>query len=101
MVPSRLACIALSAALLFAACGADPLDSENDLVVVNDSGCDLTVYVDGRTAFTVKAGSDSSLDDVGIGRHVLEALDGHGNLVKRRSIELAAGEDYYWLLNDC
>lgn len=87
--------------LALVSCGEDVLDSETDLVVLNDSACDLTVFVDGREAFTVPAGSDMSLDDVGAGRHVLEALDSRGGLVMRRSIELASGEDYYWILHDC
>jgi hypothetical protein len=87
--------------LALMSCGEDVLDSETDLVVLNDSACDLTVFVDGREAFTVPAGSDMSLDDIGAGRHVLEALDARGGLVMRRSIELASGEDYYWILHDC
>jgi hypothetical protein len=96
-----LAAIVLGAALLSPACTEDMFDAENDLVFLNDSACDVVVYVDGREAFTVKAGSDRTLDDIGNGRHVLEALDRQGTLVERRSVELAGGEDYYWILNDC
>ncbi|MFH1177743.1 MAG: hypothetical protein V1750_10080 [Acidobacteriota bacterium] len=88
-------------ALAAGSCNEDMFDAECDLVVLNDSACDLTVYVDGREAFTVKAGSDRSLDDIGGGRHVLEALDTHSGLVERRNVELATGEDYYWILDDC
>ncbi|MBW2531150.1 MAG: hypothetical protein JRI55_06690 [Deltaproteobacteria bacterium] len=76
-------------------------DAECDLVVLNDSACDLTVFVDGREAFQVRAGSDRTLDDIGGGRHVLEVLDERGGLVERRSVDLASGEDYYWILDDC
>jgi hypothetical protein len=82
-------------------CGGDVFDSACDLVVLNDSACDLTVFVDGREAFDIKAGSDRTLDDIGPGRHVIEALDAHGGLVERRSIELTTGEDYYWIVEDC
>ncbi len=95
------AIIVLGAAFFLPACTEDMFDAENDLVVLNDSACDMVVYVDGREAFTVKAGSDRTLDDIGNGRHVLEALDHQGSLVERRSVELAGGEDYYWILNDC
>jgi len=91
----------LTAVFLLPACTEDMFDAENDLVFLNDSACDVVVYVDGREAFTVKAGSDRTLDDIGNGRHVLEALDHQGALVERRSVELAGGEDYYWILNDC
>ncbi len=91
----------LAATLLLPSCTEEMFDAENDLVVLNDSACDIHVYVDGREAFTIKAGSDRTLDDIGTGRHVLEALDTHGSLVERRSIELAGGEDYYWILTDC
>ncbi len=95
------ALVVLVAVLLLPACTEDMFDAENDLVVLNDSSCDLVVYVDGRQAFDVKAGSDRTLDDIGTGRHVFEALDGRGRLVERRSVELAGGEDYYWTLGGC
>jgi len=92
----------LSMSLLAAmGCSGDVFDAECDLVVVNDSACDLTVFVDGREAFAVDAGSDRTLDDIGPGRHVIEALNVHGALVERRSIDLSASEDYYWIVSDC
>lgn len=95
------ALVALGAVLLLPACTEDMLDAENDLVVLNDSSCDVVVYVDGRKAFDVKSGSDRTLDDIGGGRHVFEALDGRGRLIERRSVELAGGEDFYWTLSAC
>jgi len=92
--------IFLSLVVMFA-CSGDVFDSECDLVVLNDSACDLTVYLDGREAFDVRAGSDRTLDDIGPGRHVVETLNIHGSLVERRSIELTSGEDYYWIVDDC
>lgn len=85
----------------FAGCNGDVFDAECDLVVVNDSACDLTVFVDGREAFDLGAGSDRTLDDIGPGQHVIEALNVHGALVERRSIDLTASEDYYWIVSDC
>lgn len=93
--------LAAAALLVAPSCGQDMLDSECDLVVLNDSACDLHLYVDGREAFAVKAGADRTLDDVGAGRHILEVVDAHGTLVSRRSIDLATGEDYYWIVDDC
>ena len=93
--------VAFTAVVALAACNEDVLDAESDLVVLNESPCDLTIYVDGREAFLVQAGSDMSLDDIGAGRHVVEALDIRGNLVSRRAIELASGEDYYCTLDTC
>lgn len=96
---SRL--LALFIALALPACKGDLLDSESNLVVLNQSPCNLSIYVDGREAFAVRAGSDRTLDEVGPGRHVLEALDQQGRLVQRRVIELANGEDFYWTLDHC
>lgn len=87
--------------VLVPACNEDMFDAECDLVVLNDSVCTLTVYVDGREAFNVRGGSDRTLDDIGTGRHVIEALDEHNGLVERRTIDLSTGEDYYWILDDC
>ena len=84
-----------------AACSQELLDAECDLVVLNETSCSLSVYVDGQEAFAVRAGSDRTLDDIGPGRHVLEALDGQGRLVQRRTIEVATGEDFYWTLDHC
>jgi hypothetical protein len=99
--PSAPFLVVLCAALLLPACSEDMFDAESDLVVLNDSLCEVVVYVDGREAFVVKPGSDRTLDDIGNGRHVLEALDGRGSVVERRSVELAGGEDFYWILDDC
>jgi len=84
-----------------AGCSDEMFDAESDLVVLNESLCSVTVYVDGREAFTVESGSDRTLDDIGPGRHVVEAMDGDGGVIERRTIELASGEDYYLILDDC
>jgi len=97
-LPALVATLLLASCL---ACSEDLFDAESDLVVLNESSCDLVIFVDGREAFTVREGSDRSLDDIGGGRHVLEALDTHGTLVERRAIELTGGEDYYLILENC
>jgi hypothetical protein len=97
----RPACLALCAALLLPACSEDMFDAETDLVVLNDSVCQVVIYVDGREAFPIEPGSDRTLDDIGNGRHVFEALDARGNVIERRSVDLAPGEDFYWILDDC
>jgi hypothetical protein len=99
--PSPLVLLALCATVLLPACSEDMFDAESDLVVLNDSVCEVVVYVDGREAFVVKPGSDRTLDDIGNGRHVLEALDSRGGVIERRNVELAGGEDFYWILDDC
>jgi hypothetical protein len=96
---SRL--LVLFFALALPACKDDLLDSECNLVVLNESRCNLSIYVDGQEAFAVRASSDRTLDEVGPGRHVLEALDPQGRLVQRRVIQLATGEDFYWTLDRC
>lgn len=92
---------ALLLCLGLGACSDDMFDAESDLVVLNESFCDLTVYVDGREAFTVRSSSDRTVDDIGAGRHILEAMDESGSLVERRTVDLASGEDYYLILDDC
>lgn len=74
---------------------------QSDVVVANLSSCRLTVYVDGWEAFTVGQDSSRTVDNVGSGRHVLEAKDELGRLVERRYIELRSGEDYYWRIDAC
>ncbi|MBI4916752.1 MAG: hypothetical protein HY825_12965 [Acidobacteria bacterium] len=82
-------------------CGTNGWDEENDLVVINDTRCNLRVFVDGHEAFVVRDHTAKSLEDIGDGRHVLEALDEDGVLVERRSIRLDQGEDYYWRIGSC
>jgi hypothetical protein len=93
--------VLLAVALVAPACMHDPSDSECDLVVLNASPCRLSVFVDGQQAFDVRAGSDRTLDDIGAGRHVVEAFDPGGKLVQRRTVELARGEDFYWTIATC
>jgi hypothetical protein len=75
--------------------------NETDVVVLNDSACDLTVYVDGWEALTIPHGSSQTVDNVGSGRHVLEAKDDMDRLVERKYVELHDGEDFYWHLQSC
>ena len=93
--------VVVLAVLLLGGCSDDLFNADCDLVVINDSACDVHIFVNGREAFTVKSSSDRTLDDIGPGRHVLEALDYRGNLILRRTIELAPGEDFVWILEDC
>lgn len=88
------------AALLGGGCSEDLLDGESDLIFLNDSPCAVTVFVDGRQAFTVQSGAEQILDGIGTGPHVLEAIRG-GAVVERRTIELSQGEDFYWTVDRC
>ncbi|NWG00258.1 MAG: hypothetical protein HXY19_04890 [Thermoanaerobaculaceae bacterium] len=98
----RVGAVVVAALLLVAAgCSDEMFDAECDLIVLNDSVCAVTVLVDGREAFTVESGSDRTLDDIGPGQHVIEALDSEGTLLERRTVELASGEDFYLILDDC
>ncbi len=97
----RLLVAVLAIVLATPACEHDVLDSECDLVVLNESACGLSIWVDGQEAFAVRAGTDRTVNDIGPGRHVLEALDSQGRLVERRTVELASGEDFYWTLDRC
>jgi hypothetical protein len=87
--------------LAAAGCRDHLFGNETDVVVVNDSQCDLTVSVDGWEAFTIRGGSTQTVDNVGSGRHVLEVKDKMDRLVERRYVELHDGEDYYWRLQSC
>ncbi len=75
--------------------------NETDVVVLNESHCDLTVFVDGWEAFTIRHGANQTVDNVGSGRHILEAKDEMQQLIERRYVDLHEGEDYYWRLESC
>jgi hypothetical protein len=102
MCSSRFALPLILAAVAFcASCSEDMFDGQSDLVVLNESGCAMRVMVDGREAFAVKPGSDRVLDDIGAGRHVLEAVDASDRVLDRRTVELSRGEDFFWTLDHC
>ncbi|MGV8041781.1 MAG: hypothetical protein AB2L07_17540 [Thermoanaerobaculaceae bacterium] len=76
-------------------------DEECDVVVINDSSCRLRILVDGWEAFTIRPDDTRTVDDVGRGRHTLEALDEDDRIIERRNIDLDRGEDYYWYIDHC
>ncbi len=87
--------------VLLVGCGSDILDDKSDLIVVNESPCDVTVFVDGQEVFSVEAGSDRAFSDIGYGRHVIEAVNYRGEVVVRRVVDLAPAEDFYLVVNNC
>ena len=95
------AVLLLSLLLAGGACRDQLLERESNIVVVNQSACDVTVFVDGWEAFTVARDSNRTVDNVGSGRHVVEAKDRMGRLVERRYLEVGSGEDYYWRIEGC
>lgn len=96
--PALCLCLAL---VVGAGCNQDLLDGDSDLVVLNDSPCTLTIWVDGREIFAIDPGSDRILDDIGPGKHLLEAVDPRGRVVERRVVDLSQGEDFFWSLDNC
>lgn len=87
--------------VLLVGCGSDILDDKSDLIVVNESPCDVTVFVDGQEVFSVEAGSDRAFSDIGYGRHVIEAVNYRGEVVVRKVVDLAPAEDFYLVVNNC
>jgi hypothetical protein len=91
----------LGLALVAGGCRDRLFENQANVVVANLSSCSVTVYVDGWEAFTVERDSSQTVDNVGSGRHVLEAKDELGRLVERRYVELRSGEDFYWRIDAC
>ena len=60
-----LCVLTLALALTAAGCEQDVLDSECDPIVLNESSCGLSTWVDGQEAFAVRAGVSRALSDVG------------------------------------
>lgn len=87
--------------VLLLSCSGELAEENNDLIVVNEAPCDVSIYVDGREAFQVEAGSDRVLADIGEGRHILEAVTRSGQVVERKMVELAPAEDFYFVIDNC
>lgn len=97
----RVCLLAVVLLVPLAGCSDHFWDEECDVVVSNSSSCRLHILVDGWDAFTIKVDDTRTVDDVGAGRHTLEALDEDNRLVERRNIDLDHGEDYYWHIESC
>lgn len=96
--------LGVCAVLMGALAGCDWYDGhhgECDLIVINDTACDLKVLVDGWEVGVVHSDAVRTVDDIGSGRHVLEAVDRDDHLIERRYVDLSRGEDYYWRLDSC
>lgn len=76
-------------------------DSDSDLIVSNDSHCDLAIFIDGARATSVDADHSRTVHDIGDGRHTLEARDSQDRVVERRVVDLNDGQDYYWRIESC
>jgi len=87
--------------VLLTSCGRELPEDTNDLIVVNEGPCDLTIYVDGREVFEVEAGTDRALADIGQGRHIFEAVNSRGEVVERKMVDLPPAEDFYLVLDHC
>lgn len=87
--------------LLLGGCHDTLWNGNNDLIVANDSHCDLTIYVDGQRVGVAREDSMRTFEDIGDGRHTLEAKDDQGTVVERRVIDLDRHEDYYWHIERC
>lgn len=97
----RLALAALSLLVLGPACQQHEFRGQSNVVVLNESQCALTVSVDGWEATSIGPNQIRTVDNVGAGRHVLEAKDDLGRLIERRYVELGEGEDFHWRLETC
>lgn len=95
------AALLLALALVAGACRDRLLEAQANVVVANLSGCSVTVYVDGWEACRVDQGASRTVDNVGSGRHVLEARDDLGRLVERRYVEMGGGDEFYWRIESC
>lgn len=72
----------------------------SNVVVRNDSACDLRIFIDGYDEGIVHHNSTETIRDVGDGHHVLEAMDGT-RLIERRTVDLQRGDEYYWRIDSC
>jgi len=96
-----LGCLVLAVVVGLAGCHDSFHDSQCDIFIANDSTCDLTIFVDGWEAGLIREGRTRTVNDVGPGRHVIEAVDRNNRVVERRTLDLGRGEDYYWRISSC
>ena len=97
----RLALLVLPLLAAGQACQQHEFRTQSNVVVLNESACALTISVDGWDATSIDSNQIRTVDNVGSGRHVLEAKDDLGRLVERRYVELGEGEDFHWRLQSC
>lgn len=76
-------------------------EGEADIVVYNDYGEALDIYLDGGFKFSIGFKSTIEIDNVSLEEHTLEArINATGALVESETIEVSEYTDYAWTIDN-
>lgn len=76
-------------------------EGEADIIIYNEYGGALDIYMDGNFQFTIGHRSDIDIDSVSLGKHKLEAKKVNTNIVIASEIvEVKEKIDYIWRIDD-
>ena len=79
----------------------DDDDGEARILVYNNYGVDLNIYLDGTFQFLIGTGDSAKIRDVTLDDHDLEArLPGSSAVVESEEIDVTEYTDYTWTIDD-
>lgn len=102
MLAARI--LTLLGILMFSLISCDLFDSEEavaNIIVYNEYGEALDIYIDGYFQFTVEYGSNATIENVREGKHYLEAkITETETVVEAATVEIITIGDYEWTIGD-
>jgi hypothetical protein len=79
----------------------DDDDNEARIIVYNQHGETLDIYIDGKFQFTLEDDKDKKIRNVSLDEHDLAAkLAGTGTVVDEETIDVTSYTDYSWTIDD-
>jgi hypothetical protein len=105
LMPKTVALIMMGTVILALAACKSPTSTdasgEADIIVTNDYGTAVDIYMDGEFKFTIGDKWSIEIDDVEIDEHLLEAKQtGTQTLIVSDTIDVAERTDYAWTVDD-
>lgn len=78
-----------------------PEDGEADIVISNDYGESLEIYLNGEFLYVLDHNRSVEMDNVAFGIYRFEARDPDtGGVVASKELDVEVRSDYYWLIDD-
>lgn len=78
-----------------------PKKGEADIIVVNDWGQPLDIYLNGNFKYTLPYGHNFEIDNVALGRYKLDAvIAGTSQVVDDVVLDILEFKDYTWYIDD-
>jgi len=78
-----------------------PKNGEADILVVNDIGQTLDIYLNGSFKYSLPYGHNFEIDNIALGSYKLEAMtEGTNNIMASTTLDVTQYKDYTWYIDD-